>query len=94
MRLKRGQAEFIAHLIVDDLLKEKLIEVDKSDLEMLRVMVEEFVLEQLLVEDKLNDEVRKMLEQHREKMYREDINYQDMFKMIKRRLIEERNLVI
>ena len=94
MRLKREQADFLAHLIVDDLIKEKLVEVDKSDLEMLRVMVDEFVLEQLLIEDKLNDEVRKMLEQHREKMYQEEINYQDMFKMIKRRLIEERNLVI
>ncbi|MBN1593908.1 MAG: DUF507 family protein [Candidatus Coatesbacteria bacterium] len=94
MRLKREQIEFIAHQILKDLRKEKLIEVDKSDLEMLQVNVDEFVLEQVLVEDKLNEEVRKMLEQFRDKMYREDINYQDMFKMIKRRLIEERNLVI
>jgi len=84
----------LARRILDDLFEEKLIDVDKSDLEMLRVMVDEFVLEQLLVEDRLNEEVRKMLEQYRDKMHREHINYQDMFKMIKRRLIEERNLVI
>jgi len=94
MRLKKEQADFLARLIVEELIKEKLIEVDKSDVEMLCVMVDEFVLDQLLVEDRLNDEVRKLLEQHREQMYQENINYQDMFKMIKRRLIEERNLVI
>ena len=94
MRLKREQAQFLAGRILDDLLKEKLIEVDRSDLEMLRVMVDEFLLEQLLIEDKINEEARKMLEQYRDKMHRENINYQDMFRMIKRRLIEERNLVI
>jgi len=94
MRLKKEQSRFLAGRILDDLLKEKLCDVDRSGLEMLGVMVDEFLLEQLLVEDKLNDEVRKMLEQHRDKMRRENINYQDMFRTIKRRLIEERNLVI
>jgi len=94
MRLKKEQAQFLAGRILDDLLKEKLIEVDRSDLEMLRVMVDELLLEQLLVEDKINEEARKLLEQYRDKMRQENINYQDMFRMIKRRLIEERNLVI
>jgi len=94
MRLKREQVRFLAGRIVDDLLKEKLIEVDRSDLEMFRVMVDEFVLDQLLIEDKLNEEVRKLLDHHRDEMHRDNINYQDMFKMIKRRLINERNLVI
>ena len=84
----------MAGRIVDDLLKEKLIEVDRSDLEMLRGMVDEFVLDQLLVEDRLNEEVRKLLDHHRDEMHRENISYQDMFKMIKRRLLKERDLVI
>ncbi|RLC47986.1 MAG: hypothetical protein DRH70_02095 [Candidatus Coatesbacteria bacterium] len=94
MRLKREQVRFLAGRIVDDLVKEKLIEVDRSDLEMLRVMVDDFVLDQLLIEDRLNDEVRKLLDQYRDKMRRENISYQDMFKMIKKRLIDERNLVV
>jgi len=94
MRLKREQVRFLAGRIVDDLLKEKLIEVDRSDLEMLRVMVDDFVLDQLLIEDRLNDEVRKLFDQYRDKMRRENISYQDMFKMIKKRLIDERNLVV
>jgi len=94
MRLKREQVEFLAGRIIDDLLMEKLIDVDKSDLEMLRAMVDEFLLEQLLIEDKINEEARKMLDQYRDKIHQEHINYQDMFKMIKRRLIEERNVVI
>ncbi len=94
MRLKREQVRFLAGRIVDDVLKEKLIEVDRSDLEMLRVMVEEFVLDQLLIEDRLNEEVRKLLDNYRDEMHRENISYRDMFKMIKRRLINERNLVV
>lgn len=94
MRLKREQVRFLAGRIVDDILKEKLIEVDRSDLEMLRVMVEDFVLDQLLIEDRLNEEVRKLLDNYRDEMHRENISYRDMFKMIKKRLINERNLVI
>ncbi|MBN2209192.1 MAG: DUF507 family protein [Candidatus Coatesbacteria bacterium] len=94
MRLNKEQSRFLAGRILDDLLKENLIDLDRSGLEMLGVMVDEFLLEQLLIEDKLNEEVRKMLEQHRDKMRRENINYQDMFRTIKKRLIEERNLVI
>lgn len=94
MRLKKEQVRFLATRILQDLLKEKCVEADRSDHEMLAVMIDEFVVEQLLVEDNLNEEVRKMLEQYRDKMHAEHISYQDMFKMIKRRLVEERNLVL
>ena len=63
MRLKREQARFLAFEILDDLVKEKLLEVARADLEMVRVKVDALLLEELLVEDKLNEEVRKILEQ-------------------------------
>ena len=94
MRLKREQVGYLTSKITTDLLDEKYIKINKSDIEMVNFMVEDFVLEQLLIEDKLNEEVRNILEQHRTEMYQEGVNYQEMFKMIKRRLIEERNLVI
>ena len=36
----------------------------------------------LAIEDKLNDEVREMLEQYSEYMRREGVGYQDMFRKI------------
>ena len=49
--------------------------------------------EDLSIEDKLNDEVREMLEQHSETMRRDGLSYQDMFRKIKNTLIQQRKVI-
>ena len=49
--------------------------------------------EDLSVEDKLNDEVRELLEQHSEQMRRDALSYQDMFRKIKNTLIQQRKVI-
>jgi uncharacterized protein len=45
------------------------------------------------VEDRLNDEVRELLEQYSEYMRREGVSYQDMFRRIKNTLISQRKVI-
>ena len=52
------------------------------------------IQEELMVEDRLNDEVREVLEQYSEYMRRENISYQEMFKMIKNKLVRERKVIL
>jgi hypothetical protein len=49
--------------------------------------------EELVVEDKLNDEVRDILSQYTEYMRREGVSYQEMFRRIKNTLIAQRKVI-
>ncbi len=92
MRLNKNQIEHMAFNIVRNLLKEeKIIAESKNDLiaEISHLLTDEF-----LKEDKLDQEVREILNQHMEKIRKENIEYQTMFRMIKTKLAKERNLVL
>jgi hypothetical protein len=53
----------------------------------------ELITEELMVEDRLNEEVREILSQYSEYMRREGVSYQEMFRRIKNTLISQRKVV-
>jgi hypothetical protein len=58
-----------------------------------RDAVENLILEELSMEDRINDEVRELLGQYTDYMRREGVSYQEMFKRTKRLLLAERKIV-
>lgn len=54
--------------------------------------IAQIIDEDLSTEDKLNDEVRDLLEDYSEYMRRENISYQEMFRKIKNQLLAQRKL--
>ena len=56
-------------------------------------LISDTIEDELTVEDRLNDEVRDMLEQYSEYMRREGVSYQDMFRRIKNTLITQRKVI-
>lgn len=92
MRLNKIQIEHMAFIIVRNLLKEeKIIAESKNDL---ISDISNLITEEFLNEDKLDQEVREILNQHMEKIRKENIEYQTMFRMIKTKLAKERNIVL
>lgn len=92
MRLNRNQIEHMAFLIVRNLIKtEKIIADNKNKLvdDVANLITEEFQKE-----DKLDQEVREILSKHMEKIRKENIEYQTMFRMIKSKLAKERDIVL
>lgn len=92
MRLNKNQIEHLASIILRNLTKEgKIIIEDKSGLleEVATLLVEEFQKE-----DRLDQEVRELLSKHMEKIRKDNIEYQQMFKLIKARLARERGIVL
>jgi hypothetical protein len=92
MRLSKGQIEHLASGILRNLTKEgKIIVEDRSRLldEITNLMTDEFQKE-----DKLDQEVREILNRHMEKIRRENIEYQTMFRMIKTKLAKEKGIVL
>jgi hypothetical protein len=92
MRLNKNQIEHLSFVIVRNLNRDgKVLIEDRA-----RVLEEVTVLitEEFLKEDKLDQEVREILSKHMEKIRRENIEYQTMFRMIKTKLAKERNIVL
>lgn len=46
------------------------------------------------LEDRLNDEVRTVLNQYQDQMRQSGASYQEMFKLIKNKMVKERKLVL
>ncbi len=55
-------------------------------------LIEEIIQEDLSTEDRLNDEVRDLLDDYSEYMRRESISYQDMFRKIKNQMLAQRKI--
>jgi len=92
MRLNKNQIEHLAFLILRNMKKEgKVLIEDKSSLlnEMISLITEEFQKE-----DQLDQEVRELLSKHMEKIRKDNLEYQTMFRMIKTKLAKERNIVL
>jgi hypothetical protein len=56
-------------------------------------MVSTLITEEMEAEDRLNDEVREILNQYSEYMRREGVSYQEMFRKAKNQLIAQRKIV-
>jgi hypothetical protein len=92
MALRKEYVRLLSTKIVEDLIKQEMIEVPEGlDLaeQLYQVMDEEMMLE-----DKVNDEVRVLLNQYQDQMRQSGASYQEMFKLIKNKLVRERKLVL
>ena len=92
MRLTRNQVEFIAYRITKELQDKELVDAEDQNSEMQAIIG--IMTEELLVEDRLNDEVREILTEHAEEMRRTNVEYREMFKMIKKKLARERKVIL
>ena len=79
-------------IIMRNLLKDEKIIVESKN-KLLEELVN-LIIEELQKEDKLDQEVREILSQHMEKIRKDNIEYQTMFRMIKSKLAKERDLVL
>jgi hypothetical protein len=92
MRLNKGQIEHLASVILRNLTKEgKILVEDRTRLleEVANLMTDDFQKE-----DRLDQEVREILNKHMEKIRKENIEYQTMFRMIKTKLAKEKGIVL
>ena len=92
MALRREYVRLLSIKIVEDLIKQEMIEVPEGlDL---AEMLFEVMDEEMMLEDKINDEVRVLLNQYQDQMRQSGASYQEMFKLIKNKLVRERKLVL
>ena len=92
MRLNKNQIEHLGSVILRNLGKEgKIIVEDRTRL---LEEVTNYLIDEFQKEDRLDQEVRELLSKHMEKIRKENIEYQQMFKLIKTKLAREKGIVL
>ena len=87
--------EYVAYLGRE--LTKKLIageQITTDDAPGTTARVTQALLDELSVEDRINDEVRVILEQYQDEMNRSGASYQEMFKKVKNELVRKYKAVI
>jgi hypothetical protein len=92
MGLRKEYVRLLSTKIVEDLIKQEMIEVP-DDLNLAEQLFQVMDAE-INLEDRLNEEVRGLLNQYQDQMRQSGASYQEMFKLIKNKLVRERKLVL
>jgi len=92
MIFSRDYVGYLARQTVKHLIAEKMIETDKPALVNERVAAA--VVEELALEDRINDEVRVILEAFQNDMRKTGASYPEMFKKVKQELARKYKAVL
>jgi hypothetical protein len=92
MGLRKEYVRLLSTMIAEDLVKQQMIEVPE-DLDLAEQLFQVMDAE-INLEDRLNEEVRVLLNQYQDQMRQSGASYQEMFKLIKNKLVRERKLVL
>ena len=93
MRIPKGWVPGFSKKILNDLLKNELVRL-RDPKEKVMALIEELLLEELMVEDRLNDEIREMLKQYDAEIEKGQLDYRKLFDMTKQKILRERNIII
>jgi uncharacterized protein len=90
MLLAREFVTYLSHQLVD---RHAPTTFEATDPQAAYELIHGIIVDELSAEDKLNEEVRQVLEEYSEYMRREQISYMDMFRRIKNTLLQQRKIV-
>jgi uncharacterized protein len=92
MRLKKEFIEKISKKIIKSLLSKNLI-IWESSLDKLESIIGQIIIDDLMVEDHLNEEVKELLDSRTDEYDRSMMDYGRIFQMVKSKLARERGLI-
>lgn len=93
MRVPKALVPVLSKEIIKNLMEREQIALNVSK-EQVVALLEELVLEELMVEDRLNAEVRELLKQFDSEIEKGRLDYRMLFEMTKKKLVKERNIVL
>jgi hypothetical protein len=93
MKLSEARIDKLSLEIIDALAEQDNVRLQADDAK-LGAGIREIMIDELTVEERLDAEVRKMLEQHRTDIAMGRLNYDELFRRIKQKLITERRIVL
>ena len=92
MRLKKEFVEKISKKTIDSLINKDLI-IWEGSRDKLESIVTAIIIDDLMVEDHLNEEVKQLLDSRTEEYERSMMDYGRVFQLVKSKLARERGLI-
>lgn len=92
MIFSRDYVGYLARQTVKQLVAAKMIETNKPAL--VEEQVSKALLDELALEDRINDEVRVILDAIQDDMLKGGVSYPEMFKKIKQKLVAQYKAVL
>lgn len=92
MQLSREFAAYMAREVLKRLTVAGLIQYDQP--EYVTEVMSQVILDELSVEDRINDEVRKILEEHGNEMKELGATYEEAFKAVKKQIVRDRKVIL
>jgi len=92
MQFQREYVTYMAKQVLKRLSDEGLITYE--DPEYVTEVINQMMFDELSLEDRINDEVRKILEEHGNQMKELGATYEDAFKAIKKELVRQRKVIL
>ena len=93
MRVNKEFVEILSKKIVKSLMEKDLIIWEETP-DKLETIISGIIIEDLMVEDRLNEEVKTLLESKTEEYERSMMDYGRVFQMVKSKLVRERGLIL
>jgi hypothetical protein len=93
MRIPKSWVPALAKKITDNLINKDLVE-SLVPLETLIAETERLLLEELMVEDRINEEVRQILKKFEPEIEKGRLDYRRLFDMTKQKIVKEKNVII
>jgi hypothetical protein len=92
MSIRTEFVDLLAEKMAEELAERQVIEVPKDF--SIKSAIFEALDEEIRLEDKINEEVRGLLNEYGNQMRESGASYQEMFKLIKRKLVRERKVIL
>jgi hypothetical protein len=92
MQFPREYVIYMTRQVLKRLTAAGLIQYEQP--EYVQEVMTQVMLDELSVEDRINEEARKILEQHNQEMKQVGASYEEMFKKVKRQLVRDRKVVL
>jgi uncharacterized protein len=89
------QKEFVLYLskrVTAELIKREMIE--PGNVVSLHERILSIIEEEISQEDKINEEVRTILSDYADEMKRTGVSYQEMFKIVKNKLVRDKKVIL
>jgi len=93
MRIPKSWVPLITRKIIDDLLEKGLIE-SLLPVEVLISEAEKLIMDELMLEDRVNEEVRELLKKYTTEIEKGRLDYRRMFELTKKKIVKERGLIL
>ena len=93
MRVNKEFVEILSKKIVKSLMEKDLIIWEEAP-DKLETIISGIIIEDLMVEDRLNEEVKTLLESKTKEYERSMMDYGRVFQMVKSKLVRERGLIL